>query len=457
MPLGLCLAASLGGASAQEDRSPAQASGDSVGYVVPGFTYSRDTYVPSLGFSGTLGLYSGEVFLPVTVARDLNNRTRWNVSWWSLLPLGVSVVAGVFHEGEPFLWMRDILTYGIGGPLLLLNSQHHLSLIGPTGLLDSQSFRTSVFAGWRTDCFTRDDVTWVRWSPMVGVQQGLRIARAEETDLTTWLSFSGGVEWPIDGEPGDHTLPSSWFVSAKLSLPAFVSHPSAPEKSSGSEPSLTRPPEPGPSPPEHAVVPHAGASVEPQPVGVHMHDGFFLSVGIGAMAGSYDEAVSGSGPDAGRTLTFSGGGPLIDLRCGGTIAENLILSGDIAARGLIQPGVETSGTPLPPADDPAVTEALVGVGLTYYFMPENFFVSGTFGLSQISMEYTRAGTPVTVDSTDMGFGLSLRVGKEWWVGEQWALGIAAAGGWMTLANDEAGRRQKLSGYSFGLTLTATYQ
>jgi hypothetical protein len=90
-------------------------------------------------------------------------------------------------------------------------------------------------------------------------------------------------------------------------------------------------------------------------------------------------------------------------------------------------------------------------------MPENFFVSGTFGLSQISMEYTRAGTPVTVDSTDMGFGLSLRVGKEWWVGEQWALGIAAAGGWMTLANAEAGRRQKFSGYSFGLTLTATYQ
>ena len=193
----------------------------------------------------------------------------------------------------------------------------------------------------------------------------------------------------------------------------------------------------------------------PPPAGYHEHDGFFLSMGLGPLTASYDDKVSGNAPFAGSTLTFSGWGALFDVRIGGSIGTNLILSGDLIGRSLVEPKLEINGGGSATLEDVTFTEALVGAGLTYYLMPENIFFSATLGLSNISLDYYRSGTRVT-GTTDTGFGVNVKVGKEWWVGDDWALGIAGSGSWMSLTNKPSGATEDFTGYSFSVQFSATY-
>lgn len=203
-----------------------------------------------------------------------------------------------------------------------------------------------------------------------------------------------------------------------------------------------------------AALAAMGQETQP-PQGFHEHDGFFLSMGLGPVSASYDDKVSGNLPLTGNTLTFSGWGGIFDIRIGGTIGTNLILSGDLIGRSFWEPKVEISGGGSGTMENTTFTESLVGAGLTYYLMPENIFFSGTLGLSSISLEYKHSGTTVS-GSTDTGFGVNVKVGKEWWVGSDWALGIAGSASWMSLSNKPSGGTEEFTGYSFGLQFSATY-
>jgi len=189
--------------------------------------------------------------------------------------------------------------------------------------------------------------------------------------------------------------------------------------------------------------------------GFHEHDGFFLSLGLGPQTANYDDKVSGNLPFSGSTLTFSGWGGLFDVRIGGTVGTNLILSGDLIGRTLSEPKLEVSSGGSGTLQDVTFTETLIGAGLTYYFMPENIFLSGTLGFSQISLEYNSGSARVS-GTTDAGFGLNVKVGKEWWVGADWAIGIAGSAGWMSLSNEGSGGAEDFTGYSFAVQFSATY-
>jgi hypothetical protein len=51
----------------------------------------------------------------------------------------------------------------------------------------------------------------------------------------------------------------------------------------------------------------------------------------------------------------------------------------------------------------------------------SFYVSGTFAFSQISLQDENNDE---VADTEFGPGLSLVLGKEWWVSDNWGLGVA---------------------------------
>jgi hypothetical protein len=63
----------------------------------------------------------------------------------------------------------------------------------------------------------------------------------------------------------------------------------------------------------------------------------------------------------------------------------------------------------------------IGAGLAYY-MPNNLYLSGTLAFAQLSSG--DEDNTETRSETDFGPGLSLTFGKEWWVSDNWGLGVA---------------------------------
>ena len=192
------------------------------------------------------------------------------------------------------------------------------------------------------------------------------------------------------------------------------------------------------------ICPPAPGQEPQQQSGFHEHDGFFLSLSTGVVYAAIDDNLGSVQWDA------RGWGAGFDVRVGGTIAPQLILSGDFVTTmwGLSSPlPVESQfygGT---------LSQSTWGMGLTYYFMPANFFFSGTIGLASLAsvkLGDTSDGPSAT------GLAVIIRAGKEWWVDADWALGIEISFGWSSVKEPAELYTEQLTGYSIGLQFNATY-
>lgn len=170
------------------------------------------------------------------------------------------------------------------------------------------------------------------------------------------------------------------------------------------------------------------------------HDGFFLRLSGGG--GYASTSVNVAGVDV---VELSGGAGDLNLAIGGTVSPNLILHGTIYGWSLSDPtvklvGIETNfrGT---------FTVSVWGGGLTYYFMPANIYISPSIGFATIT------GNDDFDGNYDGGFGLDLTLGKEWWVGNSWGLGVAGAFGYHNVADGDVD--ESWSGTSFVLRFSAT--
>ena len=68
--------------------------------------------------------------------------------------------------------------------------------------------------------------------------------------------------------------------------------------------------------------------------------------------------------------------------------------------------------------------SFLGIGLTYY-LPINVFLSGSIGLASFNLQDN--GDDGNIEgSTEEGLGFQVAVGKEWWVSDNWGLGVSAA-------------------------------
>ena len=166
------------------------------------------------------------------------------------------------------------------------------------------------------------------------------------------------------------------------------------------------------------------------PKGFHMHDGFYLSLNGGPAFGSIKMNATNT---SFNTMEFSGTGFQFDFKIGGVISEvaNLILSFDIISRAISSPSLTINGNSASTTSSITASDAMYGIGITKYFMPENIFISATLGVGKFGL---------TINGTDYGSktGLALQIkgGKEWWVSDNWGLGVAAGLGNMS-ADDQA--------------------
>jgi hypothetical protein len=158
-----------------------------------------------------------------------------------------------------------------------------------------------------------------------------------------------------------------------------------------------------------------------QEKGYRRHDGFYFSMGMGPAFGNLN--LKRTGPLGSGTITASGLGMDIDMKFGWTVMDNLILSFDVTSTTFIDPSVRLDdGSEIAPDSMLAIGGMIPGLGATYYFMPRNYFVSGSvgFGRAEISNVFTDSG----YFSDDYGLSFRLKAGKEWWVSKNWGLGVS---------------------------------
>lgn len=182
-----------------------------------------------------------------------------------------------------------------------------------------------------------------------------------------------------------------------------------------------------------AVLPAPPAGAQERARGARTHDGFYLSISPGLAFGRTEADLAGA-PGSWDNITFRGPGGIFDFKIGGALRENLILSADLIDRTVRGPELETAGGAEELDDDIALSDATLGVGLTYYLMPANVFVGGTLGVGTFRLRNV-ADDDDPVD-TNPGLSFHAKIGKEWWVGNNWGLGVAVGYGFVGAERDE---------------------
>ncbi|HVP66830.1 MAG TPA: hypothetical protein VMT17_06165 [Anaeromyxobacteraceae bacterium] len=172
------------------------------------------------------------------------------------------------------------------------------------------------------------------------------------------------------------------------------------------------------------------------------HKGFFLRMdgGFGYLGSSASQG--------GLSVSVNGFSSQFGVAVGAAIVENLILAGDFWGAIAWAPSVTVSGGT---ANGGSVSSNLIGIGphVTYYFMPANVYVSVTPSVTWVSLSYADQTA-----STKAGFGMKFALGKEWWVGSHWGLGIA--GQFMFSLNEDQGTNPPTwTSFAGGVSFSAT--
>ncbi|MEE2787103.1 MAG: hypothetical protein VX589_07160 [Myxococcota bacterium] len=153
-------------------------------------------------------------------------------------------------------------------------------------------------------------------------------------------------------------------------------------------------------------------------------DGFMLRMLSGVGYGHRSEDL---GPSAG-TVKYAGFHGVSELALGGRVADGFSLHGTVFASSGDQVSIDSRTRNLSAGDsDLTVVASGVGLGGTLFFMDELMYVTATIGLASGHVSETSSANNVTVVrriDDGIGLGISTAIGREWWVHEEWALGLS---------------------------------
>ena len=214
------------------------------------------------------------------------------------------------------------------------------------------------------------------------------------------------------------------------------------------------------------VFPEAEAPVTaPEPAAdadAERHDGFMLRMaltfGASRTTESFVTETLGS-----TEFVYSGFSVAFSLDLGAAPIEDLVIHGRFAGFVNPSPNLSQDGDDLGELNGISLSANLFGVGVSHYFMPINVYVTGVVGPSWLSVSADDDGQDERM-STDLGIGFNLDVGKEWWVSDNWGLGVAGRF-WLTALEHDSDLGTSGTGVSavdytflgFGVSFSATYQ
>jgi hypothetical protein len=189
------------------------------------------------------------------------------------------------------------------------------------------------------------------------------------------------------------------------------------------------------------------AAVGLVPVSAHASDprshdgGFFLraSLGGGASHTKIDDGID--------EVKIKGPSGTAELALGFGIGRNLILHANLGAWAAVDPTIEANGEEFE-TEDLSVDLSHFGGGLTYYLGDSNVFLTGFAGLGRLHAEVEGEES-----ETDNGFAAGGGIGKEWWVGDRWGIGVMGTVSFHSIPEPDIDQDWK--GTSFALQVTAT--
>lgn len=214
----------------------------------------------------------------------------------------------------------------------------------------------------------------------------------------------------------------SSFIVARAS--AQDADPEPPPPAYADEPAEQAPPPHPDLPPPPELAPtssYAPAPPDAVPVGAERHDGFYLRLGLGIGGMAYDRSTGDDlfdrDPDSSSNLL--GGGGVFELSIGGTPAEGLVVAGTLLSHTVADPTVKFDGGEELELSDPLVF-ALLGATVDWYpDAHKGFHFGGTLGLAVAALDRPEG----TADIGGAGLGLSALAGYDWWIGDEWSLGV----------------------------------
>jgi len=168
------------------------------------------------------------------------------------------------------------------------------------------------------------------------------------------------------------------------------------------------------------------------------HQGFFLRLTLGPTLAYVRR------PD----YRWSGGGVSLGIAVGGAVIDNLVVHADFRGTLIFDPTEHAFGRRVDFGAD--LVFQSMGAGVTYYFMPANVYIGAGLGVGLISFENDSGASK----DTSAGLTLNANVGKEWWIGSEWGVGIAAQFSYLRVkdyVDDE-----HMHGITGSLVLSATY-
>lgn len=178
------------------------------------------------------------------------------------------------------------------------------------------------------------------------------------------------------------------------------------------------------------------------------HDrGFFLRMSAGVGAAS--TKIEG---DLGE-LKFSGAAGDGNFAVGALVSRNLAVHGTFWGWTVSNPDFEYNDEE-GETEDATVTMSAFGPGITWYMAPSNFYLSGSIGAATLSMEKAAPGGVTLSGDSDTGVAVDVTLGKEWWVGNRWGLGVAAGLGYHNIPPGDTDNNFK--GTSLGIRFSATF-
>lgn len=183
----------------------------------------------------------------------------------------------------------------------------------------------------------------------------------------------------------------------------------------------------------------------------HTHDGFFLNLALGFGYQSFTYEANKAIFD----LEANGVSTELDIKLGGRIATNTLLHATIlGVTNTSEIEVKTKkGDKLGSSSNRSENLSLLGIGVTYY-LPENFFVSGSIGFANFNMQDNTDNDNKIDGATENGLGFQVAAGKEWWVSDNWGLGVSVAFTYGSAEDkDDLG---EASGYGINVMFSATF-
>ena len=150
-------------------------------------------------------------------------------------------------------------------------------------------------------------------------------------------------------------------------------------------------------------------------------------------------------------LAYSGFSDSLSFDIGAALSENWTLHVRFSQLSMVAPAVTVNGNDLADIEGAELTSYLSGLAVTYNFMPANLYLTLALGFSWVSEE-----TETTENTSDTGFGANLDFGKEWWVSDNWGVGITGRF-WLTYVDDsDVLRDTTYSMFGFAGLFSATY-